>query len=144
MELEADEVDADFAGNLLRYVYIDDIMVNELLLREGLARVASPGRNRRHLEILQRAESNARAEHLPVWTLVTLTPTITPTATETLTPTATRLVTPTVVPLPPRALPSTPTPARLSPGASPPAPATPTFSPTPVRRADLPPVPFGA
>ena len=39
--LEKDVSETDRYGRLLRYVYVDDLMVNEELLRRGLARVAT-------------------------------------------------------------------------------------------------------
>ena len=39
--LEKDVSETDRYGRLLRYVYVDDVMVNEVLLRRGLARVAT-------------------------------------------------------------------------------------------------------
>jgi hypothetical protein len=134
VELEADDVDVTSDGILLRYVYVDDLMVNELLLREGLAWLDSTGRNTRYTAQLRTAEAVARNEPLNVWTLISPTPTITQTPTETLTPTITP--TPTVT--------STPTLTRVpaAPGgifvpvASPP---TPTRPPTPRPAVQQPP-----
>ena len=56
--LEADEVDTDDFGRLLRYVYADRAMVNGLLLRNGVALPGEEqdGLNRHHanLQILER------------------------------------------------------------------------------------------
>ena len=92
VQLEADEVDSDTVGNMLRYVYVDGVMVNETLLREGLARLAPFGRNTRHASALNRAELEAHRAPLNIWTLATLTPT--PTETPTITPTPTQTFTP--------------------------------------------------
>jgi hypothetical protein len=81
---------------MLRYVYLDDVMINEVLLREGLARVAPMGSNTRYAARLNAAESAARQVPLNVWTLITLTPTIT--QTPTITPTPTITDTPTITP----------------------------------------------
>lgn len=97
VQLEADEVDTDFSGNLLRYVYADGAMVNETLLREGLARLAPFGRNARHAPALNRAELEAHRAPLNIWTLATLTPT--PTETPTITPTPTQTFTPSPSPI---------------------------------------------
>jgi micrococcal nuclease len=92
VELEEDAADVDSAGFMLRYVYVDGEMVNEILLREGLARLAPFGRNTRHAESLRQAETEAREQPLNIWTLPT------PTATNTPLPTATRTPTPTPLP----------------------------------------------
>lgn len=41
VSLERDVSDTDRFGRLLRYVYVDDAMVNEVLVREGYARVST-------------------------------------------------------------------------------------------------------
>jgi len=120
VELEADGVDIDPSGFLLRYVYVDGEMVNAQLLSEGLAKVAPSGRNVLHQAELLEAEAEARVGPLNVWTLVTPTPTITATATETLQPTAT----PYPIPIRP---PTVPLASRVIQVARPP---TATYSPT--------------
>jgi len=112
VELEADEADVDTAGNMLRYVYVGGVMVNETLLREGLARLAPFGRNTRHGSQLLLAELDARRGPVNIWTLATLTPT--PTNTSTITPTPTTTYTPTVTPTVTATPPESPTP-RVSP-----------------------------
>jgi micrococcal nuclease len=99
VELEPDTADVNAAGFLLRYVYVDDVMVNEVLLREGLARLAPPDWNTRYEALLRGAEERARAAPVNIWTLVTPTPTTTPTPTQTptLTPTSTPLRAPIVL-----------------------------------------------
>ena len=87
VELEEDSGDVNAAGLLLRYVYVGDEMVGEVLLQEGLARLALTDRSRRHADLLRAAEARARAIPLNIWTLVTPTPTITPTPSDTPTPT---------------------------------------------------------
>ena len=136
VELEWDETDVDAAGNLLRWVWVDDVLVNEMLIREGLARVGGFGSNRKYEEILREAEAEARAAPVNLWTIVTPTFTITPTRTETLYPTATPYPTPirpptqpavspvVLVPRPPTITrPPTATPTR-PPAVSPPLTAT--------------------
>jgi micrococcal nuclease len=111
VELEGDEEDVDEMGLLLRYVYVEDVMVNDVLLREGLARLANLGPNVRHALALQAAQAQARLAPLNIWTLVTPTPTPTATAT----PTPTGMATPTHTPVPPGTSPSatsTPPPGR--------------------------------
>ena len=65
--LEADDDETDIEGRLLRYVWIDGVMVNNYLIAAGLARVGEPGRNDRYLEVFQRAELNARNAGIGIW-----------------------------------------------------------------------------
>jgi endonuclease YncB( thermonuclease family) len=142
VELEADAVDVDAAGNMLRYVYVGGTMVNELLLREGLARLAPFGRNTRHSGQLVQAELDARRTPLAIWTLVTLTPT--PSNTPTITPTPSPTFTPSLTPVPTTTPPETPTPR---PSATPrvttiPAQRTPNLTPAvPITLVPVPPQP---
>jgi hypothetical protein len=98
VELEADDVDVDASGYMLRYVYVGGTMVNELLLREGLARLAPFGRNTRHTPQLVAAEVESRNERVNIWTIVTPTPT--PSNTPTITPTPSNTPTPSITPTP--------------------------------------------
>ncbi len=52
----------------LAYVYADGEMINEILLREGLAavRYANPP-NTSHLELLEKAEEQAQSENAGIW-----------------------------------------------------------------------------
>ena len=114
VELEVDQTDVDSAGFMLRYVYVDDLMVNDVLLREGLGKLAPMGRNTRYSAVLSGAEAAARSQPLNLWTVITLTPTITlsPTITETptITDTPTITSTPTITPTITNTLPPTLTP----------------------------------
>jgi endonuclease YncB( thermonuclease family) len=89
VELEEDAADVDPSGFMLRYVYVDGEMVNETLLREGLARFAPVGRNGRYANDLRAAEIEAREQPVNIWTIPTPTATNTPLPTPTRTPTAT-------------------------------------------------------
>ena len=66
--LEADEVDEDDFGRLLRYVYVDRNMVNGLLIRNGIAlpSASSEGVNR-HFSSLQAWGDAAKFEKLGHW-----------------------------------------------------------------------------
>lgn len=66
--LEADEVDTDDFGRLLRYVYVDRAMVNGLLIRNGIAlpSAAIEGLNRHHANFQFWSET-ARFEQLGHW-----------------------------------------------------------------------------
>lgn len=120
VELEADAQHVDEAGLLLRYVYVGGEMVNAVLLREGLGQLAPLAENTRHALVLRLAEAEARRTVLNVWTMITATPTVTPTSevpptwTPRVPPTPGRTLTPTASPrVPPTTVPTRPlTPAR--------------------------------
>ena len=66
IELDRRIVDLDGAG--LVYVFVDDISLNESLIRAGLARVdIYPGDSRRLENRLRKAEEAARVEKLGIW-----------------------------------------------------------------------------
>lgn len=66
--LEADQVDTDDFGRLLRYVYVDRALVNGLLLRNGIALLGEQrdGLDRHHTN-LQIWSETARLEKLGHW-----------------------------------------------------------------------------
>ena len=66
--LEADKVDKDEFGRLLRYVYVDRNMVNGLLVRNGIALVGEDrdGLNRHHPSLKAWSDA-ARSEKLGHW-----------------------------------------------------------------------------
>ena len=67
VQLEADTVDSDPAGNILRYVYVGGEMVNKVLLTNGYATVAEfPLRFQYQTEFL-RAEESAKTNLRGIW-----------------------------------------------------------------------------
>jgi endonuclease YncB( thermonuclease family) len=67
VELEADEQDKDPQGRLLRYVWLDNAMVNLDIVGVGLARAADSGPNDRYADLFQQLEDSARAQGLGIW-----------------------------------------------------------------------------
>ena len=75
---DADEIEVEFDvgprqdhyERYLAYVYADGEMVNEILVREGLAQVKyiNPP-NTTHLDLLEEAEEKAESEGLGIWSL---------------------------------------------------------------------------
>ncbi len=65
--LERDVVDKDRYGRLLRYVYVAGKMVNEELVRKGLASVYIIKPNNMHEDSLRMAEAVARANEEGIW-----------------------------------------------------------------------------
>lgn len=60
----------DKYGRLLAYVFVGDKMVQEILIREGYARVAYiEAPNTTYLKTLQVAEESAKAKKLKVWSI---------------------------------------------------------------------------
>ncbi|MEM4524406.1 MAG: thermonuclease family protein, partial [Archaeoglobaceae archaeon] len=66
--LEKDKVDRDRYGRLLRYVYVDDVFVNVLLVKEGLA-YAHIVEKLKYEAKLREAEKIARDSNLGIWSL---------------------------------------------------------------------------
>ncbi|KUP24237.1 thermonuclease family protein [Paenibacillus sp. DMB5] len=69
VHLEFDESERDQYGRLLAYVYVDDRMVNELLLEKGLARVAVFPPDTMYVADFREIESKAREAKLRVWSI---------------------------------------------------------------------------
>ena len=65
--LERDVSDADPKGRLLRYVWVEDAMVNAAMLANGLARHAPSAADARYAGAFSRIEAEARAKGLGVW-----------------------------------------------------------------------------
>lgn len=71
IEVEFDEgPETDNYSRYLAYVYVDGEMINETLVREGLAEVRylNPP-NISHQDLLEEAEEEAKREHLGIWSL---------------------------------------------------------------------------
>ena len=66
--LERDVRDRDTAGRLLRYVYVNNQMMNAILVNSGLARYFPDGSNIRYNRELLAAESAARDGKRGLWT----------------------------------------------------------------------------
>ena len=64
-----DVSDTDESGRLLRYVFVDDKMVNEILLRQGAARLILTPPDIKYGAQLEAAEQDARARGVGIWGL---------------------------------------------------------------------------
>jgi micrococcal nuclease len=67
IQLEKDVNETDRYGRLLRYVYIDGMMINEQLVREGYAIASAYPPDVKHQEQLRAAERVARENKLGLW-----------------------------------------------------------------------------
>jgi micrococcal nuclease len=73
VRLEKDVSDTDKYQRLLRYVYVDlpsgagEIFINEYLVRQGFARVATYPPDVKYAELFVKAEQTARRENLGLW-----------------------------------------------------------------------------
>lgn len=65
--LEKDVSETDQYGRLLRYVYVGDLMVNEELLRRGLARVATFPPDVKYVDRFLSLQRQAQAAGLGMW-----------------------------------------------------------------------------
>lgn len=67
VELEKDVSDRDRYGRLLRYIWIGDTMVNEMLVREGFASVSTYPPDVKYVDRFLAAERLAREEKKGLW-----------------------------------------------------------------------------
>lgn len=67
VRLERDITEADRHGRLLRYVWIDDILVNELLIKEGYANSSTHPPDVKYQERFVQAEREARENRRGLW-----------------------------------------------------------------------------
>jgi micrococcal nuclease len=67
--LEKDVSETDAEGRLLRYVHVGGRMVNEELLRQGLARVEMVPPDLKYGARFQAVEQEAQAANLGIWSL---------------------------------------------------------------------------
>jgi micrococcal nuclease len=67
VELEKDVSETDRYGRLLRYVYVDGRMVNELLVAEGFAQVSTYPPDVKYVDRFLEAQRRAREQALGLW-----------------------------------------------------------------------------
>ena len=67
--LEKDISETDRYGRLLRYVWLDDMMINAELIRLGYAQVATYPPDVKYQSLFLRLESEARAEWRGLWSI---------------------------------------------------------------------------
>ncbi len=67
VKLEKDAQDRNAEGHLLRYVYVDDAMINAALIAAGFASAEEPGRNDRYKQGFAGLEAQAKSEQRGLW-----------------------------------------------------------------------------
>lgn len=67
VRLEKDISETDKYGRLLRYVYVGDIFVNDKLVREGYAKVATYPPDVKYQQVFLESERFARENNLGLW-----------------------------------------------------------------------------
>ena len=67
VRLERDLSDTDKYGRLLRYVYVDDTLVNAELVRLGLAEARAYPPDTRYQDLLAQLEREARRDGRGMW-----------------------------------------------------------------------------
>lgn len=67
VELEKDVSETDHYGRLLRYVYKDGIMINEVLVKEGYAVAISYPPDVKYQDLFRHAETEAREQLRGLW-----------------------------------------------------------------------------
>ena len=75
MTLEKDISETDRYGRLLRYVYVNGIMVNDYMVRNGFASAVSYPPDIKHQEQLREAQRQARENAKGLWSFCGQTPT---------------------------------------------------------------------
>lgn len=67
VHLTKDKEDRDKYGRLLRYVYVEDLFINEVLVSEGFATTLSISPNEDFADAFKEVESRARDASLGLW-----------------------------------------------------------------------------
>ena len=67
IRLKNDVSETDRYGRLLRYVYVDNILVNAELVRQGLAWAKSYPPDTKYQDVLEKAEAGARSDKIGLW-----------------------------------------------------------------------------
>lgn len=67
VRLVKDVSERDRYNRLLRYVFVGDVLINEYLVREGVAHARSYPPDIRYQSVFSEAERAARAEHKGLW-----------------------------------------------------------------------------
>jgi len=67
VRLERDVSETDKYGRLLRYVYVDDVLVNAELVKQGLARVKAYPPDTKYQDYLEEMEAEARGAGRGMW-----------------------------------------------------------------------------
>jgi len=89
VSLEKDVSEADRYDRLLRYIYVDDVFVNDVLVREGLAKAYRYQPDTSKCDEIEVSEAQAKEEELKLWEII-LEPV--PTTTESQTTSSTEYV----------------------------------------------------
>jgi len=67
VRLERDVTDEDEYGRKLRYVFVDDIFINRVLLQDGLAEYYPCQPNQKYTDRLIAAEQDAKNSKMGIW-----------------------------------------------------------------------------
>ena len=67
MYLEKDISETDSYGRLLRYVYVDHVMVNAVLVEEGYAQVSTYPPDVKHVDLFLKLQREAKEERRGLW-----------------------------------------------------------------------------
>jgi len=68
VRLERDVSQTDKYGRLLRYVYVDDILVNAELVKQGLAEAKAYPPDTKYQDLLEELEAEAKEAGRGIWT----------------------------------------------------------------------------
>ena len=65
--LEKDVSETDKYGRLLRYVYVDGVMVNAVLVEEGYAQVSTHPPDLKYVDLFLKLQREARESGMGIW-----------------------------------------------------------------------------
>lgn len=68
--MEKDVSETDKYGRLLRYIYLDDLFINEEMVRRGFARVYTYPPDVKYTDLFKQAEAQARTNQIGLWSPV--------------------------------------------------------------------------
>lgn len=72
IQMEKDVSETDRYGRLLRYIFLNDIFINELMVKQGYAHARSYPPDIKYQEILKQAEQHAKDYNLGLWSFCPL------------------------------------------------------------------------
>lgn len=67
IKLETDVQERDKYGRLLAYVYVDNVFINELLVKEGYAQLLTYAPNVKYVDTLKKSQEEAKASSKGIW-----------------------------------------------------------------------------
>ena len=67
IEMEKDQTDKDLYGRYIRYIWIDDVFINDFLVRQGFARVENIPPDTKYSKDFKEAQAEAKNDNRGLW-----------------------------------------------------------------------------